>query len=48
MTAVAFFNKGLYVVGFNMSALAHSTVFAQPGLSLDDVTVSHCGSPERL
>lgn len=31
-----------------MSAFAHSTLLAQPGRSLEAVTVSHWGSPERL
>lgn len=47
-TAVASLRNGLYVLGLRMSAFAHSTLLAQPGRSLEAVTVSHWGSPERL
>lgn len=47
-TVFAPFKYGLYVSGFNTSALAHSTELAQLGRSGVPVTVSHRGSPERL
>jgi hypothetical protein len=39
---------GVYVAGFNMSPFAHVTFFDQEGVSGEDVTEDHIGSPERL
>ena len=47
-TASAPSSTGLYVCGFRMSPLCHRTDFDHGGGSGEDVTVDHCGSPERL